>query len=139
MSGREAVIQRTLTNHIAREYPNVVFHNDYGSGAKLTAGQAKTQKQMNPRRGFPDLQICEPIGKWHGLFVEIKKEGTRIVKRNGELVSDQHIREQASMIADLRARGYYADFGVGTEACIAIIDAYLGGRADAKEWTDWNS
>lgn len=137
----EEQIQEAVAIYINVHYGrDVIFHHDYGDGAKLTYGQAiKRHRQNGGRRGFPDLQICQPIDRWYGFFLEIKKEGVRIVKRNGILVSDQHIREQASMIEQLRAKGYWADFGIGYQDCIDKIDAYLGGKADAKEWTSWSS
>ena len=123
----EAQIQESVATYIAMKYGrDVVFHSDFGSGTKLSYAQANRQRRQNAgRRGFPDLQI--------------KKEGIRIVKRNGELVADQHIREQASMIEQLRAKGYWADFGIGFDDCIEKIDAYMGGKADAQKWVRWSS
>lgn len=137
----EAQVQESVANYISIRYgKDVIFHSDFGSGVKLSFTQAKRQRRQNGgRRGFPDLQICEPIDVWHGFFLEIKKEGIRIVKRNNELVADQHIREQASMIEQLRAKGYWADFGIGYDDCIRKIDAYMEGKADAKKWTSWSS
>lgn len=137
----EAQIQESVATYIAMKYGrDVVFHSDFGSGTKLSYAQANRQRRQNAgRRGFPDLQICQPIDRWHSFFLEIKKEGIRIVKRNGELVADQHIREQASMIEQLRAKGYWADFGIGFDDCIEKIDAYMGGKADAQKWMRWSS
>lgn len=137
---KESQIQEMLAQYIALKYPDAIFHSDFGTGTFLSKGQAIKQKRQNAgRRGFPDLQICEPIDGWHCFFLEIKKEGIRIIKRNGQLVSDEHIREQASMIERLRQRGYYADFGIGFDDCRAKIDAYMKGSADAEKWTRWNS
>lgn len=136
----EAQVQTKVAQHIALLYPDVVFHSDFGSGLFMKKGQAKKQKaQQAGRRGFPDLQICQPIDSWHGFFLEIKKEGIRIVKRNGELVADDHIREQASMIERLRRAGYYADFGIGLDDCLTKVDAYMKGCANAEKWTSWSS
>ncbi len=136
----EGMIQEQVARYVAIKYPDALFHSDFGSGAHLSRLQAIKQKRQNAgRRGFPDFQICEPIGKWNGLFIEIKKDGTRIVKRNGELVANDHIKEQADMIEALRSRGYYADFGIGFDACKTIIDAYMGGKANGERFTHWNS
>lgn len=140
MKMSEALIQEQVARYVAIRYPDAIFHSDFGSGAHLTKLQAIKQKRQNAgRRGFPDFQICEPIGKWNGLFIEIKKDDTRIVKRNGGLVANDHIKEQAKMIEDLRARGYYADFGIGFVACKNIIDAYMEGKANGEGWTHWDS
>ncbi len=136
----EGMIQEQVARYVATKYPQAIFHSDFGSGAHLSKLQAIKQKRQNAgRKGFPDFQICEPIGKWNGLFVEIKKNDTRIVKRNGELVANDHIREQAKMIEELRSRGYYADFGIGFDACRNIIDAYMEGKANDEKFTCWDS
>ena len=136
----EAQVQEALATYIRIKYPRVIFHSDFGSGAKLTVGQARKQKRQNAgMRGFPDLQICHPIDRWNGFFLEIKKEGVCVVLKNGKLTSREHIREQASMIEKLRSVGYWADFGIGYEDCRQKVDAYMRGRANAKTWTRWDS
>ena len=136
----EAQVQEALATYIRIKYPKVIFHSDFGSGAKLTVGQARKQKRQNAgMRGFPDLQICQPIDRWNGFFLEIKKEGVCVVLKNGKLTSREHIREQASMIERLRSVGYWADFGIGYEDCRQKVDAYMRGRANAKTWTRWDS
>lgn len=110
----------------------VLFHFDFGSGTRLTMGQAVRQRRMN-QRAFPDISILEPRfvndgpinGWWAGFFLELKKEGTRIRKKDGELVSDPHIREQAAVLEELRKRGYRAEFCVGFDSCKKLIDEYL--------------
>lgn len=136
----EEHVQEMLAQYIAMKYPTAMFHSDFGSGANLRWGQAIKQKRQNAgRRGFPDLQICEPIDGWHGFFLEIKKEGIRIIKRNGQLVADNHVWEQATMIEMLRDRGYWADFGIGFDDCREKVDAYMKGHANAERWTRWDS
>jgi hypothetical protein len=61
-----------------------------------------------------------------GLFIELKREGTRIFKKDGALVADEHIREQFDMLEQLRQRGYMAEFACGFDEAKKIIDEYLG-------------
>ena len=75
-------------------------------------------------RGFPDLQILEPRGGFNGLFLEIKRNGERIFKKDGTFASE-HILEQADWLNGLRLRGYKAEFAVGFDECKTIIDAYF--------------
>ena len=134
----ELVIQKHLADYLRLQYKDVLFHSDVGSGTKLTVGQAVRQKQLNGGiRGWPDLFIAEPkISKtadgmpfvWHGLFIELKKDGTKILKKNGEYVADAHIREQAKMLRAVQRRGYQAYCAVGFEQAKQIIDDYLGRR-----------
>ncbi len=149
----EAQLQVQVADYIRTKYPNVLFHSDYGSGVKLTMSQAVMQKRQNGgRRSWPDVFIAYPIfklpkdktvhdyvqegdmGKWnmfqdsmrHGLFIELKREGTRIFKKDGTLVADEHIREQYDLLEQLRYDcGYEARFACGFEEAKKIIDDYL--------------
>ena len=133
----EAELQADIALYLVRQYPDVLFRSDYGSGAKLKPWQAKAQKIQNGgRRAWPDLFIAEPMprrvdGSWNyeynGLFIELKKDGTRLKKKNGEWASD-HIAEQAEVLERLEFRGYRAVFAVGFEEAVGVIDEYLGGN-----------
>lgn len=125
----ELELQAQVADYIRLQYPSVIFHSDFGSGIKLTMGQAIKQKRLNGgRRAWPDMLLAEPRGDYHALFIELKREGTRIYKKDGTLVSDEHIREQYDMLHDLRARGYAAEFGIGFEGAKKLIDDYMKGE-----------
>lgn len=63
---------------------------------------------------------------YHGLFLEIKRPDVKIYKKNGELVANSHIREQAAVLDELRKCGYKAEFACGFDEAKKIIDEYLG-------------
>ena len=131
----ETQIQIKLAEYIAENYPNVEFHSDYGSGARLRPYQAKEQSRLNAgRRAWPDVFIAEPqsspdsaLPKIHfcGLFIELKTEGTKIFTKKGALVADEHIREQFDKLESLRQRGYKAEFACGLEEAKKLVDKYL--------------
>lgn len=128
----EAELQKQVATYIRMQYPDVVFHSDFGSGVKLNYKQAVMQKIQNGgRRAWPDMFIAEPQphGRnwYHGLFIELKKEGTRLKKKNGEWASE-HIAEQYDVLDRLRFRGYKAEFAVGWDEAVSLIDDYLGGK-----------
>lgn len=137
----ERDLQTKVADYLRLQYPKAIFHSDYGSGVKLTVRQATIQKRQNGgRRGWPDMFIAEPAPRcidgswnyeWHGLFIELKKEDTRIKKKDGTWASD-HIAEQAEMLSRLRERGYAAEFAVGFDEAKKIIDEYLGGPQQEK-------
>lgn len=126
----ESELQVMVADYLRMQYPDVLFHSDFGSGIKLTMGQAIKQKRQNGgRRAWPDMFIAEPRVKIQepvnfGLFVELKKDGTRIYKKDGSFASE-HIEEQAKQLAMLQAKGYRAKFAVGFEQAKEIIDEYL--------------
>ena len=128
----EAELQANVALYLVGHYPEVLFHSDFGSGIKLKPWQAKAQRIQNGgRRAWPDMFIAEPqpCGRdwYHGLFIELKKEGTRLKKKNGEWAND-HIKEQAEMLEKLREKGYRAEFAVGIFEATELIDEYLGGN-----------
>ena len=122
----EAELQTQVADYIRLRYPEALFHSDFGSGIKLTMGQAMKQKRQNGgRRAWPDMFIAEPKVKYHGLFIELKKEGTRLHKKDGTPASD-HIKEQAELLEKLKGLGYMAVFAVGFDEAKKVIDEYLG-------------
>ena len=135
---KEEVIQQQVADYLRLQYPDVLFHSDFGSGVKLTMGQAVKQKRLNGgRRAWPDMFIAEPaprcIGgswdyEWNGLFIELKKEGARLKKKSGEWATE-HIAEQATILEMLRARGYRAEFARGFEEAKGLIDDYFIARS----------
>lgn len=125
---KESDLQVMVADYLCLQYPDALFHSDFGSGIKLTMGQAAKQKRQNGgRRAWPDIAIAEPTAKYAGLYIELKKEGTRLKKKDGSWSSD-HIAEQAGMLEMLEYRGYRAEFAVGFEEAKRIIDEYLGGK-----------
>jgi hypothetical protein len=136
---KESELQVLVADYIRVRYPDTLFHSDFGSGIKLTPGQAMKQKRQNGgRRAWPDMFIAEPqlntsiLKISGGLFLELKKEGTRLKKKNGEWAND-HIAEQAEILNQLKLRGYAAEFAVGFDQAKEIIDNYLGATKDGME------
>lgn len=121
----ESELQVQVAYYIRLQYPNVIFHSDYGSGVRLTAGQAIRQKQQNGgRRAYPDMFIAKMANGKGGLFIELKKEGVRLKKKDGTWAKP-HLSEQAEMLKKLREEGYEATFAVGFDEAKMIIDNYL--------------
>lgn len=123
----ESELQIQVADYLRLQYPDVLFHSDFGSGIKLTPGQAIKQKRQNGgRRAWPDMFIAKPkkdaFGtEWCGLFIELKTEGTRLTKKDGSPAT-KHIAEQ------LGVAGYYATFACGFDEAKKIIDNYLKGK-----------
>ena len=131
---KESDLQVQVADYLRLRYPDVQFHSDYGSGLKLTQGQAMKQKRQNGgRRGWPDMFIAEPMNGLHGLFIELKKAGTRLKKKDGTWASS-HLEEQNEVLNKLQKKGYAAYFAVGFEEAKDIIDDYLGGTNGEVEF-----
>ena len=123
---KEHDLYAMLADYLRYNYKNIIWRFDLAADLKLTIGQARKHKRLQQHRGYPDLFIAEPRGKYHGAYIELKKAGTRIYKKDGTLVADQHIREQFDMLEQLRRKGYVAEFACGFDEAKEIIDNYLG-------------
>lgn len=128
---KEQELQTNICQYLKLQYPDVIFSSDFGAGTKLTYGQARRQKMQSWGRGLPDLAIYQPIGDFKGLFIELKREGTRLKKKNGDWATP-HIAEQAAVLERLNELDYVAAFAVGFDQAKELIDAYLGGGADEE-------
>lgn len=131
---KEHDIYKMIADYLRYQYPTVIYRFDLAADLKLTMGQASKHKRLQRYRGYPDLFIAEPKAILRsdgndyikgGLYLEIKKAGTRIFKQDGTLVSDEHIREQYDMLEQLRRRGYAANFACGFNEAKALIDRYM--------------
>lgn len=121
--GQEENLQIAVCNYLRAQYPKVLFNSDL-SGIKLTMGQAVKAKKLRSSKGFPDLVIYEPRGNYHALFLELKREGEKILNKKGDLKTD-HLKEQDEVISKLCVKGYLACFAIGFDEAKKIIDLYL--------------
>ena len=89
---------------------------DRREAARLTAQGVKP--------GVPDLFIPRAAGRFHGLFIEMKRE------KGGKI--SQH---QAEWIALLRREGYAAYACPGFDNAQMVIEKYLAGRLECGNCT----
>jgi hypothetical protein len=120
---KEVNVHRQVCEYLRLAYPNCIFNTDL-SGIRLTMGQAVKVKALRSSRAFPDLVIYEPRNGYHGLFIELKREGERIMTKAGG-ASTPHIAEQSDLMAKLGERRYQVFFACGFTEAKKIIDEYL--------------
>ncbi len=120
----EKILHKQVCQYIRIQFPGVLFNSDLAGSMRLTIGQAVALKSLRSSRGFPDLVIYEPKGEYHALFLELKAEGTKVIKMNGEWATP-HIAEQAYMIERLKKLGYCALFAIDFDHAKKIIDQYM--------------
>ena len=109
----EADIQKQVVQYIQFKYPNALIHHSPNEG-KRTNQTGMLLRSMGMHKGFPDLAILEPRGKYHGLFLELKR--------------DKHSRptqEQNAWIKALQNRGYAAAVTYGFEDTIKALNEYM--------------
>lgn len=116
--------QINFCTYIRTHYPHVIFMSD-ASGLRMTIGQAMQWKRLSSHRGLPDLFIAHPRGKYSGLFLELKKTGEKIVKKDGVTLKTPHLVEQNEVLFLLRRAGYQAEFALGLYDAITIFESYM--------------
>jgi hypothetical protein len=122
-NNREYVICKDIALYLRLQYPNVLFHFDL-AGLNLSMAQAGMNKAIQGGRGWPDLFIAQPSKGRSGLFIEVKKEGTKIYNTKGSPATP-HIAEQIQMHNRLTHRGYESVFAIGFDEAKLLIDIYL--------------
>lgn len=130
---------KQVCEYLKMQYPKVLFNTDL-SGIRLTMGQAVKAKKFRSSNGFPDIVIYKasrkilftplsPVGgeikKYHGLFIELKRKGEKIYKKDGVTPKNEHVSEQIDMLNKLQMEGYYACFCIGFDEAKKLIDWYL--------------
>lgn len=121
---KEYQLCKAISTYLKLQYPHVLFHFDY-AGLNLSIVQAARMKSIQGLIGYPDLFIAHPVGRWHGLFIEVKKDGHQIFTSKGVVKKDKHIQEQIDFSTKLYYRGYAAYFGYSFDSIKDIIDKYL--------------
>lgn len=123
---RERDLALQVAQYMQLQYPWVIYRFDLAADMKLTIGQARRHKALHPKRGYPDLFIAEARQRWHGLYIELKREGEKIcLVDNCSLKSHGHIHEQRERLRELTNRGYLAGFCAGFDDLKATLDDYL--------------
>lgn len=123
---RERIIQRTLARDM-NNYPEPIdFFCDWASGAFLTYGQNAQRLAMASKRGWVDIFIAEPRNGFHGLFIELKKEGSGAILKSGEFSKDKKLQGEVAFLKRMREKGYKAEMAIGYSQAKRMIDKYLG-------------
>ncbi len=114
----ETDVQKAICKYLAMQYPKA-WEMTCASPAgmitsKILGGIAVG---LGYKKGFPDLAILHPIthkkGLYHGLFLEVKKDGGGATAW------------QRDWIEKLRQRGYQASVVYGFDDAKRVIDTYM--------------
>ena len=117
-------LQKQICRYILLQYLDVLFMSDTVAYLKMTVAQGGRNKAIQ-KPGFktPDLIIFKPNKSYPGLFLELKTKSP--YKKDGNLLSNEHLEGQMATIKDLRKLGYYADFCWSFDMAKDIIDQYM--------------
>ena len=108
---KEYQLQKAVCKYL--DLQNVLYCGSMGGQYQVHMSQRIKAKKSGYKKGFPDLFLYEPRGKYHGLAIELK------VGYNKPTV------EQLTWLNKLTERGYLAMSSNGLKNTIEIIDKYL--------------
>ena len=108
-----AVIKWTQQPAIRSQWPELALLHYIPNGGTRDPVEAKHLKQQGVKNGVPDLCLPVPRGRYHGLYIEMKKE-------NGTTSPDQEWWGEK-----LRQLGYAWTVCKGYEAAIAVLQWYM--------------
>lgn len=119
----EADEQKMFVKYWRLQHPDILIFADM-KGVNLNIVQAANAKAAGCISGWPDLFIARKNKSFAGCFIELKRTGTRLRKKNGDWASP-HIAEQGSVQQKLRDAGYYAEFAVGFDEAVRQAEEYF--------------
>lgn len=121
---KEESLQIQVSAYIRAKYPDVIFTSE-SSGVRVSMGTAIKMKKQRSNHKLPDMIILHPMNGYCGLCIELKKEGEIVWLKNGSLSTNKHIQEQAQTLSQLGKLKYCADFAIGYNQAILLIDRYF--------------
>lgn len=129
MALTEIDLYEQIAQYMNLRHPGVLYHFDL-SGLWTPSHKLRNLYGRLNRRAWPDLFIAKANRKGTmvkgGLFLELKRETTTLYKADGvTLRANPHHAEQDAVLQALRAAGFKAEFAVGFDEAIKLIDAYL--------------
>lgn len=119
-----------------KRYPKVPIH--YQGSQVRTVGQKVKESRMGKTKSWPDIFIACCRQGWGGLFIEFKRTGTKIYKRNPDIngfaiPKDEHIEKQMELLSKLSGEVYAASFAVGFAEFQRIVSEYLDEKSASLE------
>ena len=121
--GTENQLYEQVARYLNTHYPGTPYHFDL-SGVWTPSHAARNLYGRLNNRAWPDLFIAAPRRGSHGLFLELKRDGTRLFKKNGHGATP-HISEQALVLKYLCESGYNAKFACGLDEARQMINDYM--------------
>lgn len=107
-------------------YPELSLLFAVPNGGERPKPVAAAMKAEGAKDGVPDTFLAVPRGKWHGLFVELKRLERKDLGHRAGVTS----QPQKDWHAALMAQGYGVAVAYGWEAARDIIVQYLEYKSD---------
>lgn len=111
----ESQEQQRLVLKLNWQHPDLVFFA-IPNGGRRSKGEAIKMRLEGVKAGVPDIFISEPIGSYHGLYVELKR-----IDMNEKSVS----KDQKDIHSVLLDKGYQVKVCYGAAHAYKEILSYL--------------
>lgn len=128
---KETDIYEQIAQYVNLQYRHIRPRPHFDlSGLWTPSHQARNMYGRLNMRAWPDFfwpvlrTMAGSTNVYFGLFIEVKRDGTRLKKRDGDWAST-HIAEQAQVLDDLAEAGYLATFACGFDEAQRVIDSYM--------------
>jgi hypothetical protein len=108
---KEYQLQKAICKYL--DLQNVLYCGSMGGNYQVHMSVRIRAKNSGYKRGFPDLFIYEPKGKYHGLAIELKIGYNKATK------------EQLYWQKELIKRGYKAEICTGIDEALEVINNFL--------------
>ena len=108
---KEYQLQKAVCKYL--DLNNVLYCGSMGGNYQPHFSVRMKAKKSGYKKGFPDLFIYEPRGKFHGLAIELKVGYNRATK------------DQLWWRNELNERGYVAEICTGIDDALEVINRYL--------------
>ena len=105
-------------------HPELALFHAIPNGGLRSKAQAGKLKAEGVKPGVPDCFLPVARGKYHGLYIEMKKPASKPVRGGAGGVS----AEQLAFIRAARANGYAAEVCYSWEQAKNLLCLYLDGR-----------
>jgi hypothetical protein len=124
MKNIEHTLQVVCVRWFKHQYPNLLIAA-IPNGGKRNVIEAKRLKDEGVLAGMPDLFIAKANSQFHGLFIEMKKQESKII--NGKLTTVYGCQSdsQKAREKELINAGYKYELCFNGEQFINIVKSYL--------------
>lgn len=119
--------QKLFKKYMDIQWPEVLWNFDMGGAMLGSYAYAMEMHRQGNRKGWPDIFVAEAKGEYHGLFIELKKTGTKLYTKKGEPIkgSKDRIATQLAVLSHLEKKGYKAIMAFGFDEARKVLEDYM--------------
>lgn len=118
---QQAVIKWSQQPSIRAKYPQLKLLYHIGNERKCSKIQGAQLKRAGVKKGVLDLHLPVARGKYHSLYIELKREGEKTTS------------EQNWWIEELSKEGNFCEVCHGWESAVRVIEWYLQLKGGGEE------